>query len=166
LSRKAEGFVRARRDEQQPWFLVVTTNVPHTPTFVAERHQDLFRKARMPQPPSFNETDVSDKPSWISSKPRLGPEKVSKSEEYWRQRQRALQSVDDLVGNLVGALADTNQLENTYVVYTSDNGYLLYRHRVKEKGVPYEESIGVPLIVRGSGVPRGETRGQIVANTN
>ncbi len=117
-------------------------------------------------PRTVHPDSVSDKPSWISSKPRLGPEKVSKTEEYWRQRQRALQSVDDLVGNVVRALADTNQLENTYVVYTSDNGYLLYCHRVKGKGAPYEESIGVPLIVRGPGVPRGETRGQIVANTD
>jgi arylsulfatase A-like enzyme len=74
--------------------------------------------------------------------------------------------VDDLVGNLVGALTDTNQLRDTYVVYTSDNGYLLYRHRVKGKGAPYEESIGVPLIVRGPGVSRGATRDQIVANTD
>jgi N-acetylglucosamine-6-sulfatase len=89
LSREAEGFVRARRDERQPWFLVVATNAPHEPAFVAERHQDLFRKARMPQPPSFNEADVSDKPEWISRMPRLGPEKISRTEEYWRKRQRS-----------------------------------------------------------------------------
>jgi N-acetylglucosamine-6-sulfatase len=70
------------------------------------------------------------------------------------------------VGNVVVALADTNQLSDTYVVYASDNGYLLYRHRVKGKGAPYEESIGVPLIVRGPGVPHGKTRDQIVANTD
>jgi N-acetylglucosamine-6-sulfatase len=166
LSRKAEGFVRARRDEPRPWFLVVATNAPHSPAFVAERHQDLFRKAQMPQPPSFNEADVSDKPSWIRRLPRLGPQGVTEAQKYWRQRQRALQSVDDLVGNLVGALADTNQLRNTYVVYASDNGYLLYRHRVEEKGAPYEESIGVPLIVRGPGMPHGAVRAQIVANTD
>jgi N-acetylglucosamine-6-sulfatase len=166
LSRKAEGFVRARRDERRPWFLVVATNAPHSPAFAAERHQDLFRKARMPQPPSFNEADVSDKPSWIRNLPRLGPKQVGEVKQQWRQRQRALQSVDDLVGNLVGALADTNQLRNTYVVYASDNGYLLYRHRVEGKGAPYEESIGVPLIVRGPGVPHGAVRGQIVSNTD
>jgi N-acetylglucosamine-6-sulfatase len=52
------------------------------------------------------------------------------------------------------------------VVYASDNGYLLYRHRVKSKGAPYEESIGVPLIVRGPGVPHGAVRPQIVSNTD
>jgi N-acetylglucosamine-6-sulfatase len=166
LSRKAEGFVRARRDERRPWFLVVATNAPHSPAFAAERHQDLFRKAKMPKPPSFNEADVSDKPEWIRNKPKLDRQQVAEAEEYWRQQQRALQSVDDLVGNVVGALADTSQLKNTYVVYASDNGYLLYRHRVESKGAPYEESIGVPLIVRGPRVPHGVVRGQIVSNTD
>lgn len=166
LSRKAEDFVRARRDERRPWFLVVATNAPHSPAFAAERHRDLFRKARMPQPPSFNEADVSDKPTWIRRLPRLSPQQVGEVKEQWRQRQRSLESVDDQVGNVVGALADTNQLKNTYVVYASDNGYLLYRHRVKAKGAPYEESIGVPLIVRGPSVPHGAVRGQIVSNTD
>jgi N-acetylglucosamine-6-sulfatase len=164
--KKAEAFVRARRDERQPWFLVVAPNAPHSPAFAAERHQDLFRGARMPKAPSFNEADVSDKPAWIRSRPRLSPRGVDEVEEYWRKRQRALQSVDDLVGKVVGALADTNQLDETYVVYASDNGYLLYRHRVKSKGAPYEESIGVPLIVRGPGVPHGAVRPQIVSNTD
>jgi N-acetylglucosamine-6-sulfatase len=166
LSRKAEAFVRARRGDQRPWFLVVAPNTVHEPTYVAERHRGLFREAQMPKPPSFNERDVSDKPPWIRRKPELDPQQIAETQEYWRQRQRDLQSVDDLVGNLVGALTDTNQMRDTYVVYTSDNGYLLYRHRVKGKGAPYDESIGVPLIVRGPGVPHGETRDQIVANTD
>jgi arylsulfatase A-like enzyme len=166
LSRQAEAFVRDRRDERRPWFLVVAPHTAHEPAFAAERHQDLFRKAQMPKPPSFNEVDVSDKPEWIRNKPELDPQKVAEAAEYWRQRQRDLQSADDLVGNVVGALADTNQLSNTYVVYTSDNGYLHYRHRVKGKGAPYEEAIGVPLIVRGPGVPQGAARDQIVANTD
>jgi N-acetylglucosamine-6-sulfatase len=166
LSREAEAFVRARRGDQRPWLLVVAPNTAHEPNYVSERHRGLFREAQMPRPPSFNESDVSDKPRWIRFKPRLDADGIAKSVRSWRQRQRDLQSVDDLVGNLVGALTDTNQLRDTYVVYTSDNGYLLYRHRVKGKGAPYEESIGVPLIVRGPGVSRGATRDQIVANTD
>ena len=70
------------------------------------------------------------------------------------------------MGNLMGALEETGQLGNTYVVYASDNGYLLYRHREHSKGAPYEEAIGVPLVLRGPGVPEGEAREQIVANTD
>ena len=166
FSYKAEGFVRGREDDDRPWFLVVGTSAPHKPSFAAKRHKDMFEKAQMPKPPSFNEEDVSDKPNWVRKHRRLDEEGVAEAEEEWRERQRSLQAVDDLVGNLVGALDDTGQLENTYVVYASDNGYLLYRHREHSKGAPYEEAIGVPLIVRGPGVPEGMMREQIVANTD
>src|SRR5918994_5881800 len=75
-----------------------------------------------------------------------------------------LQTVDDLVGELVAALEETDQLERTYIVFMTDNGYLLGEHRLYEKGLPYEESIGTPLLVRGPGVPAEQSRGQLVAN--
>ena len=57
-------------------------------------------------------------------------------------------------------------MDESYVVYTSDNGYLFHRHRIAEKGAPYEESIGVPFVVRGPGVPVGALRSQLVINTD
>jgi N-acetylglucosamine-6-sulfatase len=166
FSRKAEGFIRNRRGAGAPWFMVVATSAPHLPSYAARRHEGMFQRAKMPKPPSFNEADVSDKPLWVQRLPRLGSREVSQAETEWRRRQRSLQSVDDLVGNVVGALAETNQLDETYVVYASDNGYLLYLHREHTKGAPYEESIGVPLVVRGPNVPRGAERSQLVSNTD
>ena len=120
----------------------------------------------MPKPDSFNEADVSDKPRWVRKQPWLDARGVKQAEEYWRKVQRSLQSVDDLVGEAVASLSATGQLGNTYVVYASDNGYLFHRHRVAEKGAPYEESVGVPFVVRGPGVPAGAVRTQLVANTD
>lgn len=164
FSQEAEGFIRGNRGGPRPWFLVVAPNAPHSPSFAAKRHQDMFRNTDMPRPPSFNEKDVSDKPRWVKTKRRLKPSEAKSVQETWRERQRALQSVDDLVGNVVTTLQDTRQINETYIVYTSDNGYMLFRHRVKAKGAPYEESIGLPFVVRGPGVPSGETRGQLVGN--
>jgi N-acetylglucosamine-6-sulfatase len=166
FSHEAEEFVRGYEDNDTPWFLVVGTSAPHQPSFAAKRHKEMFKDAQMPKPPSFNEEDVSDKPESVRKRPQLNEEEVAKAEEEWRQRQRSLQTVDDLVDSLVVALDETKQLEETYIVYTSDNGYLLYRHREHTKGAPYEESIGVPLIVRGPGVPRGTVREQLVSNTD
>ena len=84
-------------------------------------------------------------------------------EEYEGQLEE-LQTVDDLVGELVAALKETGQLERTYIVYMSDNGYLLGEHRLEGKLQPYEESIGTPLLVRGPEVPAEQSRGQLVAN--
>jgi arylsulfatase A-like enzyme len=166
FSREAEEFVRGNAEGHGPWFMVVGVSAPHKPAFSAKRHKDLFEDAEMPTPPSFNEEDVSDKPNWVRKQPQLDDDGIAKAEEEWRQRQRSLQAVDDLVGNLMNALEETGQLGNTYVVYASDNGYLLYRHREHSKGAPYEEAIGVPLVVRGPGVPEGEAREQLVANTD
>jgi N-acetylglucosamine-6-sulfatase len=161
---KAEEFVRNHKGEGAPWFMVVAPTAPHGPAYAAERHEGMFEHTRMPKPPSFNEKDVSDKPWWVRNQRRLDARGVRRAGEKWRKRQRSLQSVDDLVANVVDALYDTSQLDNTYVIYTSDNGYLLYRHREEGKSAPYEESIGVPMIVRGPGVPAGAVRNHLVAN--
>ena len=73
-------------------------------------------------------------------------------------------SVDVMVNNLLNALVETNQMERTYVIFASDDGYLLYRHRHYSKGGPYEESHGVPFVVRGPGVQQGVVSNELVAN--
>src|SRR5215213_6283799 len=110
----------------------------------------------LPNPPSFNEDDVSDKPAWIGNTPILTPEEVDELRQRYRQRLRSLQSVDEMVGRLVGVLRQTGELSNTYIVFTSDNGLHLGEHRInKKKWTAYEEAIRVPLLVRGPGVPQG-----------
>jgi N-acetylglucosamine-6-sulfatase len=72
--------------------------------------------------------------------------------------------VDDLVAAVVGALKDTGKLDNTVVIYTSDNGFLFGDHRLVGKTAAYEGSIKVPLIMRGPGLPEDQTRDQLVSN--
>src|SRR5215204_786046 len=63
---------------------------------------------------------------------------------------------DEKVGSLIGELEDAGELDNTFILFTSDNGYELGEHRIRfKKGYPYEESTRVPLFVRGPGVPAG-----------
>ena len=67
-----------------------------------------------------------------------------------------MQAVDEMVGSLIGELEDAGELDNTFILFTSDNGYELGEHRIRfKKGYPYEESTRVPLFVRGPGVPAG-----------
>ncbi len=118
----------------------------------------------MPTPPSFNEPDISDKPAWRQLPPMDDAAIDTLSADY-RNRAGQLRAVDDLLGAIVKALADTGRLDNTYIVFTSDNGYSEGQHRKrKEKSVAYEEDVRVPLLVRGPGIPAGEVRGQIVSN--
>ena len=63
-------------------------------------------------------------------------------------------------------LEDRGELDNTYVVFTTDNGLQTGQHRLTKKSTPYEEAAGVPLVVRGPGVPRGVVRDQLVINND
>jgi N-acetylglucosamine-6-sulfatase len=150
-----------------PFFMYLSTNAPHTPALAAKRHQSMFSDVTLPTPPSFNEDDVSDKPAWIGNTPILTPEEVSKLGQRYRQRLRSLQSVDEMVGRLVGVLRQTGELSNTHIVFTSDNGLHLGEHCInKKKWTAYEEAIHVPLLVRGPGVPPGVSRSQMVLNND
>jgi hypothetical protein len=77
-----------------------------------------------------------------------------------------LLALDEAVREIVFALAATGELDQTLVMYTSDNGFLLGQHRLDEKNVPYEESIRVPLLLRGPGVPRHRRFEDLVANVD
>jgi arylsulfatase A-like enzyme len=88
-------------------------------------------------------------------------------EELYRKRLQSMLAVDDMVGDLVGALQASGELDNTYIFFTSDNGFHLGQHRLGAgKWTPYEEDIRVPLIVRGPGVPEGETLHHMVLNND
>jgi arylsulfatase A-like enzyme len=102
----------------------------------------------LPQSPSFNEADVSDKPDWMQGNPQLTPDDVAcLQKNYWR-RLEMLRSLDDLVGYVFQALQATGTLSNTTVILTSDNGLYYGQHRLGEKSSAFEESIRVPLLVR------------------
>ena len=82
-------------------------------------------------------------------------------DERYRDRIRSLQAADEMVAEIITTLQDTGTLSSTYIFFTSDNGYLLGQHRQTDKGVPYEEAIKVPLVVRGPGIAAGRSIGQL-----
>jgi N-acetylglucosamine-6-sulfatase len=74
-------------------------------------------------------------------------------------------AVDEAIGRIIDRLTDLDELANTYIVFTSDNGYHLGQHRLLNgKGQIYEEDIRVPLIIRGPGIPAGTTQDHFVLN--
>ena len=105
------------------------------------------------------ERDVRDKPFFIRNLPTLTPDEERGVLEDARQRAEALSLVDRQVALTMRTLRQTGQLRNTYVVFTSDNGYFLGEHRMRQgKILPYEPSLRVPLMIRGPGIPKGQVR--------
>jgi len=175
LAAEAESVLRSRAGSGQPFFVTVAPVSPHLervnagqqPPRPAPRHEGRFAGEVPPARPSFSEPDVADKPAHIRSLPPLSAVKSARETAVYRARLASLLAVDDLVERLVGALADTGQLDRTVIVFTSDNGFLLGEHRiVDQKYYPYEESIRVPLIIRGGGFPVGFTAAQPVSNVD
>lgn len=156
LAGKATAFVRGAAGSGQPFFLFLATYAPHKPSTPAKRHAGLFPDLKAPRTPSFNEADVSDKPDRIRRLPRLTAAQIETIDALYRKQMRSLQAVDEAVAGLVKALQETGQLSNTYIVFTSDNGFHMGQHRLEPgKYTPYETDIHVPLLVRGPGVPAG-----------
>jgi N-acetylglucosamine-6-sulfatase len=156
LSAKATDFVRRTAPSGQPFFLYLATYAPHHPSTPAKRHTSLFPGLQAPRTPSFNESNVSDKPARIRAMPRLKAGQIAAIDALYRKQRQSLQAVDEAVAALVQALQNTDQLANTYVVFTSDNGFHMGQHRLEPgKYTPYETDVHVPLLIRGPGVPVG-----------
>jgi arylsulfatase A-like enzyme len=167
LSKKATQYIKQMSDGEKPFFMYLAPKAPHMPAEAAPRHRGMFEKVRAPRLPNFNEKDVDDKPRWVRGKDRLNSEEIGEIDQLHRKRMRSMQAVDDMVGNVVSTLRETGQLDNTYVIFTSDNGYHLGHHRLPPgKWTPYEENIKVPFIVRGPGVPAGQSRSHMVLNND
>lgn len=158
LARKAGDFIQRAGEDGVPFFVYLSTYAPHVPVKPATRHENLFPGLQAPRTESFNEEDVSDKPGGIRFDPLLSDEEIAKADQEYRARVLAMQAVDEMIAQLIGMLEKMGQLENTYIIFTSDNGYHLGQHRLPfGKGSPYEEDIHVPFIIRGPGIQAGTT---------
>jgi N-acetylglucosamine-6-sulfatase len=166
---KAVDFIQRHAADSAPYFLYVAVNAPHTDhvteeTIPAPQDVGAFASAPLPRPPSYDERDVSDKPRAIRQLPLLTAQDTADITTHNRTRLESLLSVDRGVQAIVTALQASGKLGNTLLIFTSDNGYEQGEHRLKVgKKVMYEESIRVPLLVRGPGVPV-QKLSQLVAN--
>lgn len=153
------------RDHSKPFLAVLATHAPHTPATPAARHARLFPNAKLPKPASFNEKDVSDKNGWIQHLSPLSHAQIVNMEHLHRDRLRVMEGVDEMLKAVLSELQEEGVLSNTYVFFTSDNGFHFGEHRFQYgKETSYQEDIAVPMIVRGPSVAEGTARQQIVLN--
>jgi arylsulfatase A-like enzyme len=126
-----------------------------------------FDDEPLPKPPSYNEADMSDKPLFFRNRSLISPEEEQELTARHRDRLASLLAVDALVERVVNELAATGVLNNTVIIFTSDNGYFEGEHRLRHpasKGWPYDEATHMPLLIRGGGFPEGLTVDRFVAN--
>jgi arylsulfatase A-like enzyme len=137
---------------------------PHEPAIPEPKYKNMFSHLPPWRPASYNEADMSDKPSFMRRVPPISPHYAATIDAFRKNQLRTLQSVDQSVGEIVSALQAKGELENTMIIYTSDNGMLWGEHRLKGKGIGYEEAIRVPMVVRYDAlIPKARTDDHLVA---
>ncbi len=171
----AESFITRHASDRQPFFLYTSIVAPHVgapadpddpsiPTpYVKPLYRDTFA-GLADTDPSFNEADVSDKPV----KPKLLTDaQITDLTERNAQRRESELSAQDATVRIMDALRATGQLDNTYVIFMSDNGYNLGEHRIRGGKVgPYQVDNRVPLLVRGPGIAPGTTINRLSAQVD
>ncbi|KAG0359390.1 hypothetical protein BG005_000864 [Podila minutissima] len=165
-------------NKSKPFLFVISPTAPHdevwvtpegikfTPPVPAKRHEHLFKGAKAPRDPSFNPAK-QDKVSWLKDLPRLNSTQIDQIDFTYRARLQSLQATDELVERVIKRLERNGQLDNTYIVYTTDNGYHLGTHRMfAGKQTAYEEDTNIPFIIRGPGIAKNKKSNAVATHTH
>jgi arylsulfatase A-like enzyme len=156
ISNRAADVIKRASAANQPFFLYVAPFSPHAPATPAPRYANDFPLAKAPRTASWDEADVSDKPAWLAAHPPLTAPQITAIDALYRKRLQSMEGIADLVQHVQDTLAATGHLGDTYIVFTSDNGFHQGQHRLLSgKNTEFDEDLFVPLIIRGPGVPAG-----------
>jgi N-acetylglucosamine-6-sulfatase len=188
VTRRSVGLIRNhfkhKRTRNQPLYLQADYFAPHSGNGGSGRcaqnaavplpgDQGLFEGEPLPQPPSFDEHDVDDKPTFVQQTPSLTPESISRLSVRYRCALEALRGVDRGVKKILKTLRRNKALNDTVVIFLNDNGFFFGEHRLasrlptdqggkfEPKVVPYEEAYKVPLYVRVPARLRGGDKGDV-----
>jgi len=163
----AEDFVASAAADDEPFFAYLAPQTPHPPANPpAGGYSKLYPKLKLPRDPAFNERDLSDKPDWLRSKPLLNARQMNDMDLLHRKRARSLRALDDRFEALHQRIEAAGELENTYFIFTSDNGFHMGEHRMfPMKQSAYEEDIKIPLLISGPDVERA-SEDKIVLNND
>lgn len=164
---QANDFITRCVADAQPFFIDLWTIAPHGSGAELgapqppERYMGLYDSVPWPRPWAENEADMSDKPAYMQDFPLQDEAQMARE---WRRRQETMLAVDDQIAAVVAKLKELGQLNNTYIMLTSDNGWLQGEHRIRGKVYLYEESMRVPLIIRGPGIAAAQQFTEMVNN--
>jgi arylsulfatase A-like enzyme len=157
----------------KPFYMQVDYTAPHgdfrhpAGPEPATRDYNSFAGAPFPHnaKQGFNEANVNDKPSFIRQAPFLTAADIHTYRLYYQKALESLRSVDEGVRKIVDTLGALHRLRNTYIIFTSDNGFFYGEHRLTGgKFLAYEPSTHLPFLMRGPGIKAGSETGELAAN--
>jgi len=169
LAQRAVDFLDGVQSGQ-PFFLWFAPYGPHYNTDLqwvpAPRDVGAFSGMAPLRHPDFNEADVSDKPGWVQALPLLTSEEQQQMDANREGEYETLLSVDDAVQSIVEKLRSMGALDNTVILYLTDNGFSFGEHRWETKTCPYGECNAIPFFVRYPGVTPFTDRRHLVSTVD
>ena len=165
LTAHAVDFLKKPRSK--PFVMYLAHKAVHGPFTPADRHKDLFENETITRTPNAQD-NWDGKPALKRDVNGHPPVKgVGSPDQLIRNQLRCLTAIDEGVGKLLAALQETGQLDNTFIVFTSDNGYFWGEHHLSDKRWAYEEALRIPLAMRYPKLIKpGSKIGQLVMNVD
>ena len=166
IARRGVSFINRSANAHTPFFLELATFAPHTPYTPAPRDAHRFLGLTAPRPANFNTLPVNA-PRWLAGRPPLTSAQIGRINRAFRRRVQAVQAVDDMIASIETTLSKRHLLNDTYIVFSSDNGLHTGEYRLMPgKLTAFDTDIHVPLIVAGPGIPPDSSSDAITQNTD
>lgn len=165
VANQSLAFLKNATDNALPFFMMLGTPASHGNNDPAPQYEQSYAGRTAPRSASWNKAPQPDKHWLLRSVQPMDANHINVSDVYYQRRFSVLRSVDDLVVRLMAALEQSQQLDNTYILYSSDHGYHLGQFgMIYDKRMPYDSDTRVPLFLRGPNVPKNMTLPNLVGH--
>ena len=169
-ARHADNAIEFLRNQQpkKPFFLYVAfaaPNDPHVgPGTAPKEYMDMYKAGDVPVPPNFMPIHPFDNGEMIIRDELLAPWPRTKEtmERHLAGFYSVITYMDHQIGRILEALKETGQYNNTIIIFAADTGTAIGSHGLVGMQNLYEHSIGVPLILSGPGIPKGNRSDALV----
>jgi N-acetylglucosamine-6-sulfatase len=166
IARDGIDFINQSAQTGRPFFLELATFAPHHPYVPAPRNRADFPGLQAPRTPDFNSLPTNP-PNWLRHRTPLDFFQIARINHDFRRRAQSVQAVDEMIGQIEQTLASDGIANNTYIVFSSDNGLHMGDYRLMPgKLTAYDTDIHVPLVVVGPGVPPGSSTDAMAENVD
>jgi N-acetylglucosamine-6-sulfatase len=164
MSAKGASFIKRNAAAKTPFALEIAAYAPHSPYAPAAADLDKFPGLKAPRTKAYDALPANA-PAWLAAHGPLTPDQKANLDGIFRKRVQAVQSVDRMIGNLRATLEASGVADNTYFVFSSDNGYHLGEYRLGAgKQTAFDTDVHVPLVVAGPNIKAGTSRDEVTQN--
>jgi arylsulfatase A-like enzyme len=154
-------FIRnhAESKTEKPFLLYVPLTQPHDPRTSPPPYDKMYDPAKVPLPSPFmpvhpfDNGDMTLRDEKLLPWPRTDEAIRKETADYYG----CITYLDAQLGRILATLRETNQLDNTLIVFASDHGLALGRHGLLGKQSLYDHSMRAPLVFAGPGIKKGSS---------